>query len=1809
MRSFHLRALLVACLLPLFVQAQLLTGDNARKQFPGATVVRIADDNSVPQYVRFSVQQSFDAEAVFHWLRKTTKLDERSTFQLVDTERDRLGMLHYRYQQLFEGIPVHAGMVILHEKNGRIQSINGELFALEGRSLSTGINAQDIVQKALLHYPAQKYAWEVGAAHRSGPLKAEPEGKLVWVSEGLSFATADFQLAYEIDIYAIHPHIHRRIWLDVNTGLEIAGEERTCHTDTPGTAQTQFSGERPVTAFFNGSVYESRETGRGDGIATYNCDYTGDYGSAFLFTDDDNNWEVNDGSDEGMECHFATEAFYDLLQDEFGRNSLDDAGFALISYVRYTPNFANAFWNGEVATFGSGSTGSVLDRSLASVEVTSHEFTHGLTEFTAGLIYSSESGALNESFSDIFGLYLDFKVRPESGNWIMGEESTSSGEGIRSAANPNYHNNPDCYGGDFWFDGGGVHTNSGVGNHWYYLLSEGGTGTNDLGDEYDVEGVGIDVAAQIAYRNLVVYLTPSSNYADAAFYAQLATTDLYGRCSSIFASNANAWFAVGLGAPISEDLEADFSAQQVQCSLPAEVSFTNLSSFSESAIWDFGDGTTSTEYAPTHIYTSTGTFDVQLIATGCDMGEDTLLRQQYIVVDPDSEVCDTIIMPLSDRTELETCSGIILDPGGDGPYQNGLFSTLTINAPTNAPFTIDVLTAEIEQGWDFLSIYDGPDESSPLIVQLSGNFSDLSYTTSGGVFTLVFNTDGSVVREGFLIQFENQGGTAPPTAGFEISTPMALVSEPIQVTSTADGSSLTWYDMGDGTILYEEDPSYRYTTAGNYTITQFASSCSNLDTAYQEITIAGSGSLSLEPDSICVALLSGTSLDTAFSMVNAGPGDVYYEWEPSAAPWATLDNLIGVIPAGNSSATTVNIQTGDLLEGEYVVDLVLYVGDESEPIRQVVVKLIVIGIPEIITDPNPTDFGDVFSTLTYEQQFTIENNGTGALVVENWSNDNTDYSFSLAPSFELPAQSSMTVTVNLAPSSTGNLNDVLTFQTNAGSYDHQLLANSVPAPIAGVDPDSICVTLEVGQSATEVVTISNTGGSALDYEWGATGSILVWMYGVDVVQEGQAVLDILATYLPDVEVNIYAGESASELAGLLEEARVLIMPESEFGTNSVFAQAAPAIQSFVSSGGGLIHVMGGLGDPVLTTGVFEGAQSAGSSSEALQVLDASHPLMSGVSEPLTALNYTQSYDFTSPNRTDVLSMFEPSNAVLSAQQYGSGRAVFIGFDYFSVSNYAEQIMVNAVNWTATAGIGGLPNWLDIDPLSGTVESGGTEASDFELDASGLSPGTYEANVFLVSNDPASPAIPVNVKLIVVALPAADFIADPLVSCDGLVNFTDLSVNMPTAWEWDFGDGNTSTEQNPTHLYSEGGFYTVSLTACNDLGCDEEEKIGYINIDLAGSFCDTLIMEDDNIATLSSCTGYIIDNGGIDGDYTNNFLSTVYLLPDGAEGVTLHVEAFELEGCCDYVRIYDGPNEFSPLIGAYNGIDLLPGDEISSTGGAMTIVFDTDLSVVRSGFIFRYECNGVAPVAGFSHDTDMDCLNTINFTNQSLHGEQYLWDFGDGITSAEQHPVHHFSTAGEHLVRLAVTNEFGTGIHEEMINVSSVPFDLDIDMPMEENTNNLVTFRPAATTDLVAFEWELGPGNYTDVEEALFVYLLPGTYPITLTATDANGCSVTVTRDIVINVLNSVDGLREGEHLSFYPNPTPGELTVDLSLQERSQLKFLLYNSLGQVVREFPLGSVREFRGGLDLSGVPAGTYYLQLLTNDGRMIVGKVQKL
>jgi Zn-dependent metalloprotease len=268
-------------------------------------------------------------------------------------------------------------------------------------------------------------------------------------------------------------------------------------------------------------------------------------------------YTIASAKNPALDAHWGMERTHDFYKQTFNRNSYDGNGSTLTNYVNgvwptlgYQNNAAALPYPYFSMVYGLGDGDQM--NPLVALDVMGHEFTHMVTETNGngGLDYTDESGALNESFSDIMGTSIEFFAKGNNANWLIGEDCvTAAGGGdFRSMSNPKTASSPqpDTYLGEFW-DTSDPHYNSGVQNKWFYLLSAGDTGTNDNHDSYHVYGIGIDKAEQIAYRNLTQYLTPSATYMDAYAGSIQAAKDLYGDTSDAYHSVRNAWYAVGIG--------------------------------------------------------------------------------------------------------------------------------------------------------------------------------------------------------------------------------------------------------------------------------------------------------------------------------------------------------------------------------------------------------------------------------------------------------------------------------------------------------------------------------------------------------------------------------------------------------------------------------------------------------------------------------------------------------------------------------------------------------------------------------------------------------------------------------------------------------------------------------------------------------------------------------------------------------------------------------------------------------------------------------------------------------------------------------------------------------------------------------------------------------------------------------------------------------------------------------------------------------------------------------------------------------------
>jgi len=554
--------------------------------FENKELLQIAEPMGTSGWIKFRTNFETPPLDVFKTHKAAFGFTNADDMELVSSKSDKLGYAHYKFQQVYNGLKVDGAEFMIHTYQNKVVKGNGELYSKIDIPTGSSISKQQVINYAKRYMPAKVYSWEDQEEEnrlksvKNDPLATyfpSPELMIIPVQNRQQKAIV-YRLAYRVEINTKIPHGGNALYVDATSGeiFKVIPLHLNCN---PGTGCTLYNGEDQAidTDQVDDAEFRLLDECRGDGIHTRVL-----AGSAEI-TDDDNDW-TDDTQCPGVSAHWAVMNTYDYFLDVHERNSFDDNGARINSFMENN-GFGqdNAFWNGFSLNFGEGGGGQATD-DLVSIDFVAHEFTHAVTGSTAGLIYDGESGALNESFSDIFGTAIEFFVEGNTGDYLIAEDFWITDGYIRSLVDPKAkmesinisscpggslsYAQPDTYEGDNWIDVtlsacdfGGVHINSGVQNHWFYLLAEGSAATdevNDNGDAFSLTGIGIESAAAIAYRNLAVYLTSSSDFADAREGAINAATDLFGTCSFEVIETAAAWDAVGVEGddpcPCEEDL-------------------------------------------------------------------------------------------------------------------------------------------------------------------------------------------------------------------------------------------------------------------------------------------------------------------------------------------------------------------------------------------------------------------------------------------------------------------------------------------------------------------------------------------------------------------------------------------------------------------------------------------------------------------------------------------------------------------------------------------------------------------------------------------------------------------------------------------------------------------------------------------------------------------------------------------------------------------------------------------------------------------------------------------------------------------------------------------------------------------------------------------------------------------------------------------------------------------------------------------------------------------------------------------------------
>ncbi|MGW0424598.1 M4 family metallopeptidase [Streptomyces sp. NPDC003015] len=469
-------------------------------------------------------------------------LGAKERLVVKDVIRDADGTTHTRYERTYAGLPVLGGDLVVHDNNGRTTVTRANAAQLSLPSLSPKVTAAGAAAKALA---ASKRDQVRGAK------VADASRAVVWAGTGKPV------LAWETVVEGVQKDgtpSELQVVTDAATGKELLAAEKV-HT---GSGTGQYVGTVPLGTTLSGSTYQLADADRA-GHRTYDLGQ-GTSGTGTLFTDDNDVWGnglPTDRQTAGVDVAFGAAATWDFYKEAYGRNGIRNDGVAAYSRAHYGSNYVNAFWQDSCfcMTYGDGSGNT---HPLTALDVAAHEMSHGVTAATAGLVYSGESGGLNEATSDIFAAAVEFhaNLAADPGDYLVGEEIDINGDGtpLRYMDKPS----KDGSSHDSWsstLGGVDVHYSSGPANHFFYLLSEGSGAKTVNGVSYDsptydgqaVTGIGIENAAAIWYRALTTYMTSTTNYAGARTATLSAAADLFGAYSPTCLAVADAWAAINVG--------------------------------------------------------------------------------------------------------------------------------------------------------------------------------------------------------------------------------------------------------------------------------------------------------------------------------------------------------------------------------------------------------------------------------------------------------------------------------------------------------------------------------------------------------------------------------------------------------------------------------------------------------------------------------------------------------------------------------------------------------------------------------------------------------------------------------------------------------------------------------------------------------------------------------------------------------------------------------------------------------------------------------------------------------------------------------------------------------------------------------------------------------------------------------------------------------------------------------------------------------------------------------------------------------------
>lgn len=321
------------------------------------TLSEFVQTNKATNQFTFKSNNPLTANSLVTSHKTDLGLGTSDELNLMKSEEDQLGFTHFRFQQFHKGIEVYGTQYMVHEKQGALVSSNGKLVKAISANNTFSLSKSEAVQAAINYVNAKKYMWEneqeealLQKIKNDVTATYFPKAEPIYFDKYFTEVGSNYVTAYKVEVYAKAPVSKQEVFIDAQTGKVLHAFNKLHTAEVTGSASTKYAGTQAIqTDSLSPSSFRLREYARGGGIETYNMQEGTDYTLAVDFTDADNVWNnVNTQQDEAAtDAHWAAEMTYDYFLSKHGRDSYDDAGTILLSYVHYDASYSNApdsFW-------------------------------------------------------------------------------------------------------------------------------------------------------------------------------------------------------------------------------------------------------------------------------------------------------------------------------------------------------------------------------------------------------------------------------------------------------------------------------------------------------------------------------------------------------------------------------------------------------------------------------------------------------------------------------------------------------------------------------------------------------------------------------------------------------------------------------------------------------------------------------------------------------------------------------------------------------------------------------------------------------------------------------------------------------------------------------------------------------------------------------------------------------------------------------------------------------------------------------------------------------------------------------------------------------------------------------------------------------------------------------------------------------------------------------------------------------------------------------------------------------------------------